>query len=86
MPPEGPYGKAAPTEWKLPNPAPVQLTRLAEPIGKWLQPVKGTPLTFRTVNAASPNDLTLVPMWQSHFQRFTVYFDAQPARGTPIAK
>ncbi len=40
---------------------------------KWLKPVPGKPLTFRTVG--QPHDLTFIPLYDVIDQRFGVYWD-----------
>jgi DUF1680 family protein len=51
---------------------------LANP-SAWLKPVSGKPLTFTTVNAARPADLTLSPLYALHHQRYTVYWKTMTA-------
>jgi hypothetical protein len=46
-----------------------------KPIDEWLKPVPGHPLTFATVNAAQPNDLTFAPFYSLYHQKYGVYFD-----------
>lgn len=53
---------------------PVLLTSGA-PLGAWIKPVPGQPLTFRTVGAGRPNDVTLKPFYRTAFERYTVYWD-----------
>jgi len=45
------------------------------PITEWLKPVAGKPLTFNTVDAAQPTDLTFAPFYSLYHQRYGVYFD-----------
>jgi DUF1680 family protein len=45
------------------------------PITEWLRPVPGRPLTFATVDAARPNDLTFSPFFSLYHERYGVYFD-----------
>lgn len=40
----------------------------------WIKPVKGRPLTFRTVNAGSPRDVRLVPLYELFGERYGVYW------------
>jgi len=40
----------------------------------WIKPVKGKPLTFRTVGAGKPDDVTLVPLHKLFGQRYAVYW------------
>lgn len=44
-------------------------------LASWIQPVKGKPLTFRTVGAGRPRDVTLVPFYKLFSQRYAVYWD-----------
>ncbi len=44
-------------------------------INDWLQPVVGTPLSFTTVNAAKPMDLTFEPFYSLYHERAGVYLD-----------
>ncbi len=93
MPEGGPYGKEASDGWKLPNPTIPPLVGLEKPLATWMRPVAGKPLTFTAASAGNPSTVTLVPMWESHHQRFTVYWDAyttaqwkenkKPGGGTP---
>lgn len=53
---------------------PVLVTANA-PLDSWLKPVSGQPLTFRTVGAGRPNDVTLKPFYSTYFGRYTVYWD-----------
>jgi DUF1680 family protein len=45
------------------------------PLEKWMKPVVGEPLTFRTADAGHPADVILRPFCQLHYQRYTVYWD-----------
>ncbi len=58
-------------------PAPVIPYFVAEN-GRWLdhlQPVSGQPLTFRTTRMVQPHEVTLIPFWRAHHQRYAVYFE-----------
>ncbi|HEX3248598.1 MAG TPA: beta-L-arabinofuranosidase domain-containing protein [Pyrinomonadaceae bacterium] len=46
----------------------------AEP-SKWMKPVAGTPVTFRTASVGRPADLTLYPFYRMHHKRYAVYWD-----------
>jgi len=35
----------------------------------------GQPLTFRTENLGQPSDVTLIPLYQLHKQRYSVYWN-----------
>jgi len=41
----------------------------------WIKPVAGQPLTFQTVGAGRPNDVTLKPFNTTYFSRYTVYWN-----------
>ncbi len=43
--------------------------------GKWVKPVEGKPMTFQTVGAGQPNDVTLVPFYTVNRERYAVYLD-----------
>ncbi len=45
------------------------------PLEDWLQPIPDTPLGFKTVNAAKPNDLTFKPFYSLYHERTGVYLD-----------
>jgi uncharacterized protein len=49
-------------------------------LDKWIQPVsaKEKPLTFRTVNAGHPEDVTLSPFYRLFDQRYSVYWRFRP--------
>ncbi len=40
----------------------------------WIKPVRGNPLTFRTIGVGKPGDLTLVPFYKLFGRRYSVYF------------
>lgn len=41
----------------------------------WITPVEGRPLTFRTVNAGTPEDAELVPFYKINYERYTIYWE-----------
>jgi DUF1680 family protein len=45
------------------------------PVAEWVKHVKGEPLTFRTVGAGRPRDVTLYPFYRMHDKRYSVYWD-----------
>jgi len=57
---------------------------VVEPGGleSWIKPVPGKPLTFRTVNAGRPEDVTLVPFYQLFGQRYAIYWRFKPAHSS----
>ena len=42
---------------------------------EWLEPVEGKSLTFRTLNAGEPDEITLSPLFRNYDQHYTVYLD-----------
>jgi len=42
---------------------------------KWMKPVPPAPVTFRTVSAVKPADVTLYPFYRMHHKRYAVYWD-----------
>jgi DUF1680 family protein len=47
----------------------------SEEVNSWVKPVPGKSLTFRTVNAGRPRDVTLVPFHRLFGQRYAVYWN-----------
>lgn len=43
-------------------------------VSNWLKPVAGSPLTFKTTGVGKPNDVTMIPLYQLHHERYTVYW------------
>ena len=51
------------------------------PLADWIKPAAGKPLTFQTVGAGKPNDVTLVPFYRLFGQRYSIYWElAKPER------
>jgi DUF1680 family protein len=51
------------------------------PLESWIKPVAGKPLTFETINAGKPNDVTLVPFYRLFGERYSIYWElAKPPR------
>jgi hypothetical protein len=56
-----------------------------------VQAVRGKPLTFRTKGIGKPQDVTLIPFYETHHERYSVYWKlmseaawkAQSAAATP---
>ncbi len=40
-----------------------------------IEPVTGQSLTFKTTGLVQPHDVTLIPHWRTHHQRFAAYFE-----------
>ena len=45
-----------------------------------IKPVPGKPLTFHTQNLAKPADVTLIPFYRLHFQRYALYWHLTDAK------
>jgi len=54
--------------------APALLVDPKADVSDWLRPVPNKPLTFRTVDAGRPDDVTLVPFHELFDQRYTIYW------------
>jgi uncharacterized protein len=64
---------------------PVTIPELAgnrETLDKWIQPVSGKPLTFRTASAGRPEDVTVSPFYRLFDQRYCVYWRFRPEANT----
>lgn len=44
-------------------------------ISDYIKPVAGQPLTFKTLNATEGGDITLIPYYDLHRERYVVYWD-----------
>ncbi len=54
--------------------APFFLAETDEQILSQIAPLPGRPSTFRTAGLAKPEDVTLVPFFRIHFQRYAIYW------------
>lgn len=61
-------------EERPPADMPVLITN-EKPLEQCLEPVSGAPLTFKTSGIGFPEDLTLIPFYRMHHQRYIVYWD-----------
>jgi uncharacterized protein len=59
---------------KAPSPSVPTLAPNTTDPSAWLQPVDGKPLTFNTGASAKPNAVELMPLYELHHQRYTVYW------------
>jgi len=46
-----------------------------KPVDQWIERVPGQAIQFKTVGVGRPNDVSLIPFYKAHHQRFTVYWD-----------
>jgi DUF1680 family protein len=71
----------------FPDPAVPSLTGSSDDLASWIKPVPGQALTFTTVNAGNPRDVTLKPFYSIHHERYSVYWQysdlAHSASATP---
>lgn len=58
----------------VPVPQVPVLKGTSETILNSIEPVDGKPLTFKTRGIGSPDDVQLIPFYQMHHQRYTVYW------------
>jgi hypothetical protein len=58
----------------LPDPSAPVFVSTDDDLLKRVQPVLPEPLTFRTHGIGRPNDVTLIPFYQLHRQRYSVYW------------
>jgi DUF1680 family protein len=74
--PNGPEGD--------PVPVPTFEGKNDAPLDGWIKPVAGKPLTFQTVNAGKPNDVTLIPFYKLFGERYSLFWQlARPERRRP---
>ena len=59
---------------KVPTPEVPVLTCDAEALLDSISPVVDKPLTFQTKGIGNPRDITLIPFYQMHHQRYSVYW------------
>lgn len=64
---------------RYPAPPPPVLVGSAADVLAHIQPVNGQSLTFRTDGIGSPHDVTLIPFYRLHHQRYTVYWELASA-------
>lgn len=58
----------------FPAPEALVLVCNADEVLKRVEPVSGRPLAFRTKGLARPQDVLLIPFYQMHHQRYSVYW------------
>lgn len=61
--------------FNVPDPRVPVLVTNSQPLNSWIKPVAGQPLTFRTVGVRRPNNITLKPFFDLHYNRYNVYWD-----------
>jgi DUF1680 family protein len=61
------------------EPGPI-LVADADKLNDWIKPMASKALTFRTVNAGSPKDVTLIPYYKLFEQRHAIYWQIGPQK------
>jgi hypothetical protein len=69
-----PYVRVQTELSRLPVPSAPMFATTADELLKHIQLVSGQPLTFRTRGIGRPQDVTLIPFYQLHLQRYSVYW------------
>jgi uncharacterized protein len=59
---------------KLPAPSAPMFATTADDVLTHIKPVSGQPLTFRTRGIGRPQDVTLIPFYELHRQRYSIYW------------
>lgn len=54
---------------------PVLVDASMKNLEKWIKPVEGKSLTFKTEGVGRPKDCELAPLFRTNHERYTVYFD-----------
>jgi len=60
---------------KAPEPKIPVLVTDGQPATRWLRPVAGKPLAFQTQGAGRPAEVSFLPFYQTHHERYSVYWD-----------
>ncbi|HYT76841.1 MAG TPA: beta-L-arabinofuranosidase domain-containing protein [Vicinamibacterales bacterium] len=69
------YGPSAPPMGRVSSvEAPTFVANSSADVIAHVKPVAGKPLTFRTSGLGQPNDVTLIPLYKTFEQRYTVYW------------
>ena len=59
---------------RVPTPAVPLLVTTPDSLVSHVQSVRGKPLTFRTKGIGQPQDVTLIPFYETHHERYSVYW------------
>src|ERR1039457_6486171 len=59
---------------RVPDPAVPVLVSATDKLLKHVKPVSGKPLTFRPAGLGHPQDVTLIPFYEIHRERYTIYW------------
>jgi uncharacterized protein len=72
-----PYAKRQTDQVRVPTPRVPGFLGKPEDVLAHVEPVPGKPLTFRTSGLGRPQEVTLVPFYKVHHQRYTVYWEVR---------
>lgn len=75
-----PYGKENNEFFDMPDVSVPDLANTDKPATRWLKPVPGKPLHFKTVGVGRPNDVELAPLYEINHQHYTVYWNTAAAK------
>jgi len=59
---------------KIPSPPVPVLVSDSDDPQAWLKPVEGKPLEFSTAGVGKPREMNLIPLYEVHHERYTVYW------------
>jgi len=72
---EMPYSSNQRAYENVPTPDVPVLVADGKPVDEWVKRVSGKALQFKTVGVGRPRDVSLIPFYRAHHQRYTVYWD-----------
>jgi DUF1680 family protein len=59
---------------RVPKVAVPVLATDSDDVSSWLKPMNGEPLTFTTIGVGKPDQVTMIPLYAMHHERYTVYW------------
>jgi DUF1680 family protein len=74
LPPEGAYANDQKDLVKVPTPPVPTFAADAAGLVKSLQPIPGRALSYRTAGVGKPTDVTFIPFYALHHERYSVYW------------
>jgi len=75
-----PYARNQTDLNKVPSPPVPVFVSDANDVLNHVKPVAGKPLTFQTRGIGKPQDVTLIPFYRMHYQRYSVYWNLYSAQ------
>jgi len=76
-----PYADEQQAFGAVPSPRVPDLVARPDQVESWIQPVPDRPLMFRTIGVGQPGDVTLMPFYRVHHQRYSVYWNLYDQQG-----